>query len=377
MIPLLTSMPAMFCVAVLTGEEIPDLLPEARRASTLTPTPSSATVNRYHRQEEARHIAFARMILPELLEESELRRPDDGQARCASHRRWDVRLDGEPRCLQGRGSPGWKTWLAANRTPQRLEIKHGALRPLLAAVIDAGGFPPGEFLLHGDEYAESTDTGNLHDRSESSTGTNSISLRESSRKVSALDVRFSKLRSSASHARATEPPRSRASRRDAGLSATGIYPYFPNKEALFVAAVDEDAAGEIEEALAGVRPDDLIGDWRHVIVGFLKRSSTIRWRGACLQAWNPKFTVRLIGIPALDQLRKDLGENLEGLQLSGAVRDDIDARAMANGFMTIWLSLLMSLVQTGSSPVELLGEEVVAVFDAVMRPVRPQLNSLS
>jgi hypothetical protein len=38
------------------------------------------------------------------------------------------------------GLPGWKTWQAANRTPQRLEIKHGALRPLLAAVIDAGAF---------------------------------------------------------------------------------------------------------------------------------------------------------------------------------------------------------------------------------------------
>ena len=80
--------------------------------------------------------------------------------------------------------------------------------------------------------------------------------------------------------------------------------------------------------------------------------------------------MRLIGIPALDQLRKGLADSLETLQLSGSVRDDIDARAMASGFMTIWLSLLMSLVQTGSSPVELLGEEVVAVFDAVMRPVR-------
>jgi AcrR family transcriptional regulator len=158
--------------------------------------------------------------------------------------------------------------------------------------------------------------------------------------------------------------------RDAGLSPTGIYPYFPSKEALFVAAVDEDAAGEIEDGLAGVRPDDLIGDWRHVILGFLEALDRHPLARRVLAGLEPDFTVRLIGIPALDQLRKGLAESLETLQLSGSVRDDIDARAMANGFMTIWLSLLMSLVQTGSSPVELLGEEVVAVFDAVMRPVR-------
>jgi hypothetical protein len=86
----------------------------------------------------------------------------------------------------------------------------------------------------------------------------------------------------------------------------------------------------------------------------------------------PEFTVRLIDIPALDQLRKGFADNLQSLQMSGRVRDDLDARAMASGFLTIWLSLLMSLVQTGSKPVDLLGEDVVAVFDAAMRPVGPR-----
>ncbi|MDP8955643.1 MAG: TetR/AcrR family transcriptional regulator, partial [Actinomycetota bacterium] len=35
--------------------------------------------------------------------------------------------------------------------------------------------------------------------------------------------------------------------RDAHLSGTAAYAYFPNKEALFIAAVDEDAAAVIEE----------------------------------------------------------------------------------------------------------------------------------
>ena len=55
--------------------------------------------------------------------------------------------------------------------------------------------------------------------------------------------------------------------------------------------------------------------------------------------------------------------------MSGDVRDDLDARAMASGFLTIWLSLLMSLVQTGSSRSTYWAPRCVAVFDAAMRPV--------
>jgi TetR/AcrR family transcriptional repressor of nem operon len=159
--------------------------------------------------------------------------------------------------------------------------------------------------------------------------------------------------------------------RDAGLSPSAIYPYFPNKEALFVAAVDEDAAAEIEDGMAGVGDEDIIGDWRHVIVGFLDALEKHPLARRVLAGLEPEFTVRLIDIPALDQLRKGLADNLQSLQMSGRVRDDLDARAMASGFLTIWLSLLMSLVQTGSKPVDLLGEDVVAVFDAAMRPVGP------
>lgn len=157
--------------------------------------------------------------------------------------------------------------------------------------------------------------------------------------------------------------------RDAGLSASGIYPYFDNKEALFVAAVDEDAAGEIEDGLAGARNYDVLGDWRDILTGFLTSLDRHPLARRVLAGLEPEFTVRLIGIPALDQLRKGLADTLEAMQLNGAIRDDIDVRATAGGFVTIWLSLLMSLVQTGSRPVELLGEDVIAVFDAALSPL--------
>src|SRR5690349_14190711 len=37
--------------------------------------------------------------------------------------------------------------------------------------------------------------------------------------------------------------------REAGVSGTLVYAYFPNKEALFLAAIDEDAAGLIQIAV--------------------------------------------------------------------------------------------------------------------------------
>src|SRR5580658_5897942 len=57
--------------------------------------------------------------------------------------------------------------------------------------------------------------------------------------------------------------------RDAGLGGTVTYAHFPNKEALFLAAVDEDAAGVIREGLTSVMGPRTLDDWRQVLVGTL------------------------------------------------------------------------------------------------------------
>ena len=56
--------------------------------------------------------------------------------------------------------------------------------------------------------------------------------------------------------------------RDARLSGTAAYVYFPNKEALFVAAVDEDAAAVIHEGLSTIiaDPDADVEDWRQALL---------------------------------------------------------------------------------------------------------------
>ena len=159
--------------------------------------------------------------------------------------------------------------------------------------------------------------------------------------------------------------------RDARLSGTAVYVYFPNKEALFVAAVDEDAAAVIDEGLSTLTDDTDLDRWRRSLI-FTLLSAVERHPLArrVLSGLEPEFTVRLLSIPALEQLRKAFGERLRAQQLSGDVRPDIDAQSVANGLVTIVISLLMSLLQTGSDPATLLGLDVAAVVEAALSAPR-------
>jgi len=157
--------------------------------------------------------------------------------------------------------------------------------------------------------------------------------------------------------------------RDARLSGTAAYAYFANKEALFVAAVDEDAAAVIQEGLSSVVEHDDLDHWRQTLI-FTLLDAVGRHPLArrVLAGLEPDFTVRLLSIPALEQLRKASGERIRAHQLAGKVRADIDAQQIANGLVTIVLSLLMTLVQIGTDPATLLGPDVAAVAEAALSP---------
>jgi AcrR family transcriptional regulator len=161
--------------------------------------------------------------------------------------------------------------------------------------------------------------------------------------------------------------------RDAGMSGTAAYAYFPNKEALFIAAVDEDAAAVIEEGLSSLTDDLDIEQWRQTLMFTLldavQRHTLAR---RVLSGLEPQFTVRLLGIPALEQLRKETTERIRAQQVTGRVRSDIDAQQIANGLVTIVLSLLMSLLQTGTDTATVLGPDVAAVVQAALgQPTGP------
>jgi AcrR family transcriptional regulator len=160
--------------------------------------------------------------------------------------------------------------------------------------------------------------------------------------------------------------------RDAGVGGTVAYAYFPNKEALFFAAVDEDAAGLVNGALAVVFADPDDPDWRRTLfftmIGAVDHHPLAR---RLLAGLEPEFTARVLDIPALAEMRKASAALLQSEQLAGRVRADIDPVRVANGLVALQLSLLMSIVQVGIDVANTYADDVSAVFKAAIDAIPP------
>lgn len=157
--------------------------------------------------------------------------------------------------------------------------------------------------------------------------------------------------------------------RDAGVGGTVAYAYFPNKQALFLAAIDEDAAAVIQEGLSEVMTARGPRDWRQrllaTLVGAVERHPLAR---RILAGQEPEVTDRVLEIPSLAELRKACAERLRTEQLAGTVRADIDPVVIGNGLVTVTLSLLMSVVQIGLHVAAAYGDDVVSVLEAALEP---------
>jgi|ERR1700733_1309900 len=160
--------------------------------------------------------------------------------------------------------------------------------------------------------------------------------------------------------------------RDAAVGGTVAYAYFPSKEALFLTAVDEDAAAVIHEGVCGTVGESDPRRWRQTfiftVVNVLDRHPLARRLFAGLE---PDATERVLEIPALAELRKAYAERLRAEQLDGTVRPDIDPAAIANGVVAIMLSLLMSVVQLGGNATSGYWSDIAAVIEAAIDRAPP------
>ena len=111
-------------------------------------------------------------------------------------------------------------------------------------------------------------------------------------------------------------------------------------EALFFAAVDEDAAAVIEEGVASTlgRAGTDIRRWHDVLL-FTLVAAVGRHPLAkrLLAGLEPEVTPRVLEMPALNELRKACTELLREGQAAGTVRPDIDPAAVANGIIALML----------------------------------------
>jgi AcrR family transcriptional regulator len=160
--------------------------------------------------------------------------------------------------------------------------------------------------------------------------------------------------------------------RDAGVGGTITYAYFPSKEALFLAALDEDAAGVIDEGTACVFDDARPDQWRtELIVTLLEAVERHPLARRVLCGLEPHVTGRVLELPALSELRKACAERIRSEQAAGTVRPDIDPVAVGSGMVVIVISLLTSILQFGQVSIELYGGDVLAVFAAALDVALP------
>jgi hypothetical protein len=142
LLPFIFRRPATLDALVLGGEEVPDLLQK------LVSTHPDADdylrrVSRYHRQEEARHIAFARTTVAEHY------RTTGWSDRFAVRTLVPVLIGlmfdmmVQPYVYPTIGLPAWETWRAVRHSPNRVALRRQSCRAVLAALLDSGVFEPG------------------------------------------------------------------------------------------------------------------------------------------------------------------------------------------------------------------------------------------
>jgi hypothetical protein len=134
--------PATLYTLVLAGEEIPDLK-QKRLIEHPDTDPFLQEVNRYHRLEEARHLAFARLTLPELWAEASWfdRFSVRHVVPVVIRTMFDTMV--HPGVYETVGLPGMATWKAANRSPSQLDLRHEATRAVLRTLLGSGVLQPG------------------------------------------------------------------------------------------------------------------------------------------------------------------------------------------------------------------------------------------
>lgn len=138
---LIIALPALLLTLVLAGEEIPDLI--QKRASEHPDTdPFLADVNRYHRAEEARHLSYARAVFPETWAQANLAERVAVRYVAPLVITDLFRFLVSPGVYATVGLPAKETWDAVQASPERIALRHAAIRPVLRVLVDAGVFGP-------------------------------------------------------------------------------------------------------------------------------------------------------------------------------------------------------------------------------------------
>lgn len=159
--------------------------------------------------------------------------------------------------------------------------------------------------------------------------------------------------------------------REAGVSAAAPFAYWPSKEVLFEAAVDDDAKAVIVELLSGMGESDDLNRWLALVNDLLAVLDRHPLAKRVLAGLEPEVIDRVLDVSAFHQLRILLTGVIERGQRTGDVRPDIDPMRAAIGIESITLSLTMALLQLrdGADPEREAG--VTEILLSAFRPPSP------
>jgi AcrR family transcriptional regulator len=157
--------------------------------------------------------------------------------------------------------------------------------------------------------------------------------------------------------------------RDAGVSGSLAYAYFADKETLFRAALDHDAAEVINigvlELIKNVPVEQT--DWQES--GFMSLVATVEdhpLTRRVLAGLEPHVTSRMLDIEALEGIRHVVAERMIAGQEAGIVRTDIDVKLVAYGVVQMWIVMIMAAIQFGLDGTERELAGITAIFQAAI-----------
>jgi AcrR family transcriptional regulator len=160
---------------------------------------------------------------------------------------------------------------------------------------------------------------------------------------------------------------------DAGVSPTAVYRHFPDKDAIFEAAIDADAEGLVNLARAAIDVDtggDLLVLLDALSGGLAAAVTDHPLVGRVLAGLDVLSPERIVALPSLAELRGELTELVRFGQAAGLVRADLDPAVAALGLETVVLEHVAYLVTVGG-PTDGSDERwaaVVALLEVALRP---------
>ena len=154
--------------------------------------------------------------------------------------------------------------------------------------------------------------------------------------------------------------------RDAGVGDTAAFAYFKNKEGLFLAAADEDAAAVLRETMSSVLDHLDVDRWRQQVVesmvAALERHPLAK---RLMGGLEPEAAPRLLQLPALNEFRAVCADLIRQDQRAGRARTDIDPVAIANALVSLTMSFVVVMIHFGPASADY-AEDIATLFRAAI-----------